>query len=94
MSEQISIKEEKLFNFLFAKIVELQTETTLLKSFISAVFEQRNSEANITSNELFDPVRKEFFDKIRKEHADTLISELKGISKDFDDMISSFLNKE
>lgn len=93
MSEQISIKDEKLFNFLFAKIVELQTETTLLKTFISAVFEQRNSKSEITSNQLFDPVRKEFFEKIRKEHADTLISELKGISKDFDDMINSFLNR-
>lgn len=92
MSDSLSIKQEKLFNFLFSKIIELQTQSVLLNASLQAVFEQRNLKADISAKVLFDNIEKELGQSILDDQREKFVAELNSISDDFQDMLQDLID--
>tara|TARA_R110002051_G_C8720093_1_gene496565 strand:+ start:1736 stop:2017 length:282 start_codon:yes stop_codon:yes gene_type:complete len=93
MSDKLSINQEKLFNFLFAKIIELQTQSVLTNAFLQAVFDQRNLDTNISAKALFDPIERELGQPLLDQQTEKFVAELNSISDDFQNMIEDLLNR-
>lgn len=91
MNDNLSFKEEKLFNFLFSKIIELQTETVAQKIFLKALHNHLHPD-DIDSFEKMEKVLQEQKALIFQDRAQNFVAELKAISDDFDGMIESLIN--
>ena len=91
MSDNLSFKEEDLYNFLFRKIIELQTETFSQKMLLTALYKHVHPES-LETFEKMEQALKEQKELLFQDRAQTFVAELKSISGDFDNLIQSLIN--
>lgn len=91
MSDELKFNQEKLFNFLFTKIIQLETELVMQQATLKAIYKHlKPDDANFF--ELVEPVLKEQSKSVFQERAIVLAADLKSISDDFEGMIQGLIN--
>lgn len=92
MSDKLSFKEEKLFNFLISKIAFLQTELKLQNLLTQSAFlllSDNNKEKLELLRKGVEQERQLFFEK----ESQSLVAELQALSDDFENLLEDFLNQ-
>lgn len=91
MNNNLSLKEEKLFNFLLSKIVSLETELktqSLLTQYVFLFLSNEDIEQLDALRKAAEKQRETF----RKQASRFLAAELQALSTDFDNLITDWLN--
>ena len=90
-NENLSFKEEKLFNFLFSKIIELQTEILAQQFLLKGIYTNLHPD-QLASFEKMSKALEQQKPMLLKDSSQVFVAELKALSTDFEGMIESLIN--
>lgn len=91
MSDTLTFRDDKVLNFIFSKLVSLETELILQKSLTTAIYKHSNTGEKDRWNLLMNEIEVQQ-PIVFQSRSEVLVAELKGMSDDFDDLLDNILN--